>query len=179
MSRRWVISIVVLVAVLVAAAAVVLATRDDDSSDAGSPVRPQTTSSATSSSSTTLPSGTTLPATSTTTAPNPAATTTTSVPDPCAAQGGSIRAALDDAIVGVRESADMDSCRLAAVDPSWAVVHLVARPGQTFDALTVLMHSSGTSWAIVGSGTSNVGCNSAPQQVLADLGIICASRGGA
>jgi hypothetical protein len=100
------------------------------------------------------------------------------LPDPCGAEGAAIKAAVDNGVDGAAANAQVDQCRLAAVDPSWAAVLLSAKPGAAFDTITVLVHGGGGSWAIVGSGTTNVGCGSAPQQVLVDLGIVCSSTGG-
>jgi len=57
-------------------------------------------------------------------------------------------------------------------------VKLVAKPGADFSPVTVVLRGGGGSWTIVATGTSNVGCGNAPQQVLVDLGIFCASTGG-
>lgn len=175
MGRRLLVATVVVLVFIGAGAGVALLTRDDasDSSDS-------TAGTTSTSASTTSPPTTTAPAT-TTSAPTPttaAVPPPAELPDPCGAEGAAIKAAIDNGIDGAAASAQVDQCRLAAVDPSWAVVLLAAKPGADFNAVTVLVHGGGGSWAIVGSGTNNVGCGSAPQQVLVDLGIVCSSAGG-
>jgi len=166
MSRRVVIGIVV-IALFVAAGAAFALWADDDSTDTA--VSTTTTTVATSS--TTAPVTTTAPATTapTTTAP-PAAV------DACGAEQAAITAAIDNGVSGARDRAQVEECRLAAVDPSWAAVRLVARPGATFTAATVVVRGGGGAWAVVGTDTS--ACGSTPQQVLVDLGILCLSGGG-
>jgi hypothetical protein len=85
--------------------------------------------------------------------------------------------AIDAAVSGAQNS-DVASCRLAASDPSWAAVNLVARPGAQFDSLTVILHGGAGSWSIVAQGGTNAGCGQAPQQVIVDLGQFCAGTGG-
>jgi hypothetical protein len=80
-------------------------------------------------------------------------------------------------VPNARAAAQVTACRLAAADPTWALVRLDAQPGATFTPTTVVLHGGAGSWSIVDSGTGNVGCGKAPQQVLADLGLLCTGSG--
>jgi hypothetical protein len=146
--------------------------RDDDTDTA---TRATTTSAATTTSTTT----TTAPA-STTVAPTTTAapTSTTGPPGPCGADAGPIRVAIDAAVTGAGQSADVASCRLAASDPTWAAVNLDAKPDAQFNALTVIVHGGAGSWTVVAQGGTDAGCGQAPQQVIVDLGQFCAGTGG-
>ncbi|HEX5586722.1 MAG TPA: hypothetical protein VFZ17_05400 [Acidimicrobiia bacterium] len=174
MGRRLLVAAAVVLLFVGAGAGIALLTSDDssDTSTAGSTSTSAPASSSAPSS--TTPATTAAPATTTpTVAPADAA-----LPDPCGAEGATIKAAIDNGVDGAAANAQVDECRLAAVDPSWAAVRLVAKPGGSFDTITVLVHGGGGSWEIVGSGAANVGCGAAPQQVLVDLGIVCSSSGG-
>jgi len=171
MSRRLVVAAVVVLVFVAGGAALALLTRDDSPSTSAS-------GSTTSSRPPTTTSGATTTIGPTTTSGATATTTTPALPDPCGADGGAIRAAIDAGIAGARDGAQVDQCRLAAVDSSWAAVRLVAKAGSTFSPVTVVLHSGGGSWTVVANGMQDVGCGTAPQQVLVDLGILCSSSGG-
>lgn len=167
------IGVVIVVVAVGVGAAVAYVTRDDDSSD--STARPTTTTAATT---------TTLPTTTTTTAPASTTPTTTTLPpgalpDPCGAETATIRLAIDNGVEGAAAGADIDACRLAAVDTTWASVQLVPKPGSGFAPLIVLLQGGGGTWSIVAQGGPEAGCGRAPQQVLVDLGVVCGSTGGA
>jgi hypothetical protein len=173
MGRRWIVAGIIVLACVGIGTGAALLTRDDATDEATAP--------ATTTSSTTRATGAPPSSSAPTTTAPPASTappTPTGLPDPCGAETGSIRAAIDSGVDGARERATVDTCRRAAVDPSWAVVTLTAQPGAEFANLTVLVQGGGGSWAIVDQGTRNVGCGQAPQQVLADLGTVCSSTGG-
>ena len=164
-------------AVLVVAGVLAARAIRDDDSDTDAATRATTT---TSSVTTTAPSSTTTTtAPVTTAAPTTAApTSTTGPPGPCGADAGPIRVAIDAAVSGAGQNADVASCRLAASDPSWAAVNLAAKPGAQFAALTVIVHGGAGSWSVVAQGGANAGCGQAPQQVIVDLGQFCAGTGG-
>jgi hypothetical protein len=170
MGRRVLIGALIVVVAVGIGAAVAYVTRDDDSSD--STTRPTTTTGA----------STTTTLTTTTTPPTTAPTTTTlasgALPDPCGAETATIRLAIDSGVEGATDGADIDTCRLAAVDTSWALVQLVPKAGSGFAPVSVLLQGGGGSWSIVDQGGANLGCGRAPQQVLADLGLFCTSTGG-
>jgi hypothetical protein len=119
---------------------------------------------------TTVPTGTVTP---TTIAPVEAPP-----PGTCAAEAGPIRAAVNAGVPGALDGARATECRLAAVDATWAVMRLEAKPGAGFAATTVLLHNNAGTWTIAASGTADVGCGTAPQQVLVDLGLFCSGTGG-
>jgi len=171
MSRRLLLAAAIVLLFVGAGAGLALVTRDDSSDTASEPT--STSAPASSAPSTSAPTTTAPVTTTTTAAPTPA-----DVPDPCGAEGATIKAAIDNGVDGAAANAQIDECRLAAVDPSWAAVRLTAKPGSDFDTITVLVQGGGGSWAIVASGATNVGCGTAPQQVLVDLGIVCSSTGG-
>ena len=175
MARRWILTAVVAAVLVVAGVFAARAIRDDDT-DPGTASRATTTSSASTSTSaptTTAPTTTTV-APTTTTAP----TSTTGPPGPCGTDTGPIRVAVDGAVAGAAQNADVATCRLAASDPTWAAVNLAAKPGAQFDALTVIVHGGAGSWAVIAQGGPNAGCGQAPQQVIVDLGQFCAGTGG-
>jgi hypothetical protein len=177
-ARNWIPWIVAGAVVLAAAgAAVALATDDDSDGTRSAPNTSSTTVATTPAPSTTAPVTTVPPAT--TVAP----TTTTALPEgappgTCAAEAAAIRAAVDAGVPGAHDGAQVAECRLAAVDATWAIVRLEAKPGTGFAAATVVLHSSAGAWTIVDSGTGDVGCGKAPQQVLVDLGLFCTGTGG-
>jgi len=187
MARRWLLTAIVTAMLLVAAVFVAHAIRDDD--EAAAPVRSaattaptSTTTTPTSTSATTVaPSGATTGAT-TTTAPATATTATTAAPGaapgPCGAATSPIRTAIDAGVANAPSNADVAACRLAASDPTWAAVQLVARPGAQFTPTTVIVHGTGASWSVVATGGTNAGCGAAPQQVIVDLGQFCTGTGG-
>jgi hypothetical protein len=129
---------------------------------------------------------TTVPTSTTTTAPTPTAaspttstpTSTTGPPGPCSTETGPIRAAIDAAVSGAAQNADVASCRRAASDPTWAAVNLTAKPGAQFAGVTVVLHQGGGTWLVVAQGGASAGCGAAPQQVIVDLGQFCAGTGG-
>jgi cytoskeletal protein RodZ len=177
MARRWLLIVVMAGVLVVGAVFAAHAIRDDDTA---TPERDATTT--TRAPSTTPATTTTAPvAASTTTA---APTTTTAAPSdneppgPCGAETGAIRAAIDAGVANAQANADLASCRVAASDSSWAAVQLAAKPGASFDVLTVIVHGGAGSWAIVATGGTNAGCGAAPQQVIVDLGQFCAGTGG-
>jgi hypothetical protein len=182
MARRWILTAAVTVVLVVVAVIAARAIRDDD--DDTSAARPTTTSSASSTTSTTSTTTATATSAPATTAPGPTTTataapaTTDGPPGPCGTDTGPIRAAIDAAVTGAAANAQVDSCRLAASDPSWAAVALTARPGAQFDALTVIVHGGAGSWSVVAQGGPGAGCGQAPQQVIVDLGQFCAGTGG-
>jgi len=175
MARRWILTAVVAAVLVVAGVLAARAIRDDDT-DPDTASRATTTSSASTSTSapTTTAPTTTTAAPTTTTAP----TSTTGPPGPCGTDTGPIRVAVDAAVAGAAQNADVATCRLAASDPTWAAVNLAARPGAQFDALTVIVHGGAGSWAVIAQGGQNAGCGQAPQQVIVDLGQFCAGTGG-
>jgi hypothetical protein len=63
--------------------------------------------------------------------------------------------------------------RVSTVSRNWAIARLVATPAfrSTFqNATAVAVKLAGTSrWVVVDVGTAEVGCNIAPNKVLADL----------
>ena len=173
MGRRVVIVLAV-VALFVAAGAAFALLRDDGTSDTAGG-----TSTTSASSTTRTPS---TSAAASTSAPTTAAPTTTlgsgAVPDACGVDSAAIEAAVNKGVDGASTRSQVDQCRLAAVDKTWAAVRLVAKPGADFAATTVVLHGGGGSWAIVGTGGTATVCNQAPQQVLVDLSIGCTSGGG-
>ena len=176
MARRFLVAGAIIAASIVLGTAVALLTRDDDSPDTTVGVTTTTTRAATTSTiaSTAPPTSTepTLITTTTTTQPENV------LPDPCGAESAAIRAAIDNGIEGARDLAQIDECRLAAADMSWALVQVGPRPGTDFAALTVMVQGGGGAWAVVDQGTVDVGCGTAPQQVLVDLGVFCTGTGG-
>lgn len=170
MGRRVVVGVLIVLLAVGAGAAVAYLTRDDEGSDTASGSTMTTTNPPS-----TAPSTTTAPASTTTTTDEaPRAP----LPDPCGAETATIRLAIDNGVEGARDGADIETCRIAAVDSSWAAVRLTARGGSGFAPVTVLLQGGGGSWSIVDRGDGNVGCGRAPQQVLVDLGVVCASTGG-
>ena len=176
MARRWILTAIVAAVLVVVGVLAARAIRDDDSDTDAASRATTTTSSVT----TTAPSSTTTTtAPVTTAAPTTSApTSTTGPPGPCGTDTGPIRVAIDAAVNGAAQSADVASCRLAASDPSWAAVNLAAKPGAQFSALTVIAHGGAGSWSVVAQGGANAGCGQAPQQVIVDLGQFCAGTGG-
>jgi hypothetical protein len=174
-ARRWILTAIVAAVLVVVGVVAARAIRDDDS-DSHTAGRATTTSAATTTTvapTTTLPASTTAAPTTTTTP-----TSTTGPPGPCGADTGPIRAAIDAAVAGAAQSADVATCRLAASDPTWAAVDLAAKPGAQFGALTVIVHGGAGSWTVVAQGGPDAGCGQAPQQVIVDLGQFCAGTGG-
>jgi hypothetical protein len=169
---RWMLLILALGAVGVAVAVLVAPGTDSTSDQAG-------TSDSTRTTTTTVAPATTAPATTrvapSTTAPP---TTTVAVPGACGSVGGAIRAAVDAGVPGASTGADVTECRLAASDPTWALVRLAPKAGSSFTATTVVLQGSGGSWAIIATGGNSAGCGKAPQQVIADLGQFCVGTGG-
>jgi hypothetical protein len=177
MSRRWVVALVAIVGVAAAGAVIALVTHDSDNNH-DTAARTTTSSSTTSTSTTavtTTTSTTTTTTPTTTTAPPPV---TGTAPGPCGAQLGAIRSAIDASVSGAQSGADTAECRLAASDPSWAAVHLVAKPGASFDATTVVLHDDNGAWTVIATDGPSAGCGKAPQQVIADLGQFCVGTGG-
>ena len=172
MSRRLVIGVLIVLVAVGIGAGVAYMTRDDDSSDTAS----GTTSTSATTSTTAGVTTTAAPPTSTTTTTTEPPTSP--LPDPCGAETATIRAAIDNGVDGARDAAAIDTCRLAAVDSTWAMVQLVAKAGSEFAPLMVLLQGGGGTWSIVDQGTANVGCGAAPQPVLVDLGVLCTSTGG-
>ncbi len=170
MGRRLLIGALVVLVALGVGAAVAYVTRDDDSSDETE----RTTTSTTVATTTTSTTTTTAPPTTTTTLEPPRAP----LPDPCGVETATIRAAIENGIDAARDGADIDTCRIPAADPTWAQVHLVARPGASVAPLVVRRQGGGGTWTIAAQGTGDVGCGIAPQAVLVDLGVVCASTGG-
>jgi hypothetical protein len=173
MARRWIVAAVIVAVFVAVGAGAALVTRDDGTGASDASGITTTTPAA---ASTTAPISTSLPNAS-------AATTTTELPkaappDPCGAETGAIRAAIENGVAGTRDRATVDTCRQAPADTSWSVVTLVAKPGTDFSRTTVVLHGGGGSWAVVDSGTANVACGKVPQQVAVDLGIVCAGGGG-
>jgi hypothetical protein len=171
MGRRLLVGTLIVLAALGVGAAVAYVTRDDDSSDEAASTTTSTTVAPVSSSAAT----TTAPTTTTTT---PVEAPRSPLPDPCGAETATIRATIENGIEGARDAAEIDTCRIPAADSTWAQVHLVARAGADFTPLTVLLQGGGGSWSIVDQGTGNVGCGTAPQPVLVDLGVVCTGTGG-
>ncbi len=176
MARRWILTAIVAAVLVVVGVFAARAIRDDDSDTDAASRATTTTSSVT----TTAPSSTTTTsAPVTTAAPTTSVpTSTTGPPGPCGTDTGPIRVAIDAAVTGAAQTADVASCRLAASDPSWAAVNLAAKPGSQFAALTVIVHGGAGSWSVVAQGGTNAGCGQAPQQVIVDLGQFCAGTGG-
>ena len=176
MARRWILTAIVAAVLVVVGVLAARAIRDDDSDTDAASRATTTTSSVT----TTAPSSTTTTsAPATTAAPTTSVpTSTTGPPGPCGTDTGPIRVAIDAAVNGAAQTADVASCRLAASDPSWAAVNLAAKPGAEFAALTVIVHGGAGSWSVVAQGGANAGCGQAPQQVIVDLGQFCAGTGG-
>jgi hypothetical protein len=176
-ARRWIVTVVVAAVLVVAGVFAARAIRDDGT---GTAARRRSTTTAPPS--TRVPSTTSTSTTPSSTAPgsttSSAPTSTTGPPGPCGAATGPIRAAIDAAVSGAAQSADVASCRLAASDTSWAAVNLAAKPGAQFDALTVVLHGGGAAWSVVAQGGPSAGCGQAPQQVIVDLGQFCAGTGG-
>jgi hypothetical protein len=174
MARRWIVSAIVAAVLVVAAVLAAHAIRDDDTTAArdriDAPTSAPSTTGATPTSTSTPVS--TAPSTTTLAPPNG------SPPGPCGTATTAIRAAIDAGVAGAQAGADIESCRLAASDTTWAAVRLAARPGAQFDALTVIVHDQAGAWAIVATGGTNAGCGLAPQQVIVDLGQFCAGTGG-
>jgi hypothetical protein len=175
MARRWILTAIVAAVLVVVGVVVARAIRDDDSDSdtAGRATTTSVTTTTTVAPTTTLPASTTAAPTTTTTP-----TSTTGPPGPCGADTGPIRAAIDAAVAGAAQSADVATCRLAASDPTWAAVNLAAKPGAQFGAVTVIVHGGAGSWTVVAQGGPNAGCGQAPQQVIVDLGQFCAGTGG-
>jgi hypothetical protein len=172
MARRWILIAVVAAVLVVGGVFAARAIRDDGTDTAKR--APSTTGapSSTVSSTTTAPASTVAPTTTST------PTSTTGPPDPCGADTASIRAAIDAAVSGAAQAADIATCRLAASDPTWAAVDLTAKPGAQFAALTVVVHGTSGTWSVVAQGGPEAGCGLAPQQVIVDLGQFCAGSGG-
>jgi hypothetical protein len=172
MGRRILVGVLIVAGAVGIGAAVAYVTRDDDSSDRAGGSTTTTTAA------TTIPSTTAASTTAPTTSPTTTEPPRAPLPDPCGAETATIRAAIDNGVDGARDGADIDTCRIAPVDTTWAAVNLVARAGADFTPLTVLLQGGGGSWAIVDQGQADVGCGQAPQQVLVDLGVLCSSTGG-
>jgi len=175
-ARKWIVAgIVALVVAGGLFVAVVLPSIDDGGTTGRSAPSTRRSTSTTA----VAPSTTVTPPSSTDTLP----TTTTSpagiLPGSCGVDAGPIAAAIDAAVAGARTGAAVTECRHAAVDPSWVLVRLEAKPGAQFAPTSVLLQGGGGSWTIVDSGSNQVGCGKAPQQVLVDLGLLCLGSGGA
>ena len=175
MARRWILTAVLAAVLVVAGVFAARAIRDDDT-DPDTTARATTTSSA--STTTTAPTTTTPPSTTAAPTTTVAPTSTTGPPGPCGTDTGPIRVAVDAAVAGAAQNADVAGCRLAASDATWAAVNLAAKPGAQFDAVTVIVHGSAGAWTVVAQGGTNAGCGQAPQQVIVDLGQFCAGTGG-
>ena len=176
MARRWILTGVIAAVLVVVGVFAAHAIRDDGT-DPTTAQRATTTSSG---ASTTAPSATSTTAPVTTSAPTTTSvpTSTTGPPGPCGTDTASIRVAIDAAVTGAAQSANVASCRLAASDPTWAAVNLTAKPGAQFAAVTVIVHSGPGAWSVVAQGGASAGCGTAPQQVIVDLGQFCAGTGG-
>jgi hypothetical protein len=178
MARKWILAgIVVFVVAGGLFVAVVLPSIDDGgttSRSAPSSTRPSEATTGAEPSTTVTPPSSTNPLPTTTTSSPPAV-----LPGPCGIDAGPITAAVDAGVAGARTNATLTDCRHAAVDTSWVLVHLEAKPGTQFAPTSVLLHGGGGSWTIVDSGSNQVGCGKAPQQVLVDLGLLCVGSGGA
>jgi hypothetical protein len=175
MARRWILTAVIAAVLVVAAVFAARAIRDDDTT-ADTAQRATTTSA--NAITTTVPTSTTAPATTAAPTTTTAPTSTTGPPGPCGTDSGPIRVAIDAAVSGAAQNANLASCRLAASDPSWAAVNLDAKPGAQFAAVTVIVHGGAGSWSVVAQGGAEAGCGQAPQQVIVDLGQFCAGTGG-
>ena len=173
-ARIWTVGGIVVLA-LVIVGVVVFAPDDGSDSSDSAPGATSTTATTGPSPATSVPVTTVAPAT---TAPATTAPAAAPVPGTCAAEATAIRAAVDAGVAGALDGAEVAECRLAAVDATWAVMRLEAKPGSGFAATTVLLHSSDGTWTIADSGTGEVGCGRAPQQVLVDLGLFCIGAGG-
>jgi hypothetical protein len=175
MARRWILTAIAAAALVVVGVFVAHAIRDDDT-DPDTAARATTTSGATTTIAvpTTTAPASTAAAPTTTTAP----TSTTGPPGPCGTDSGPIRVAVDAAVTGAAQNADVATCRLAASDPTWAAVNLAAKPGAQFGAVTVIVHGGAGAWTVVAQGGTNAGCGVAPQPVIVDLGQFCAGTGG-
>ena len=174
MARRWIITAVVAAVLVVGAALAARAIRDDGTRSADRAATTTTSTPAPSSSTTTTAPTSTTIAPTTSTVP----TSTTGPPGPCGGDTAAIRAAIDAAVTGAAQNADVASCRRAASDPTWAAVQLAAKAGAQFNALTVVLHDSAGAWSVVAQDGPSAGCGKAPQQVIVDLGQFCAGTGG-
>jgi hypothetical protein len=172
MARRWILTVVIAAVLVVGGVFAARAIRDDDTDTAQ---RATTTSAAVT---TTAPSTTSPPVTTAAPTSTSTPTSTTGPPGPCGTNTATIRGAVDAAVSGAAQSADIASCRLAASDPTWAAVNLAAKPGAQFAAVTVVVHGGAGSWTVVAQGGADAGCGAAPQQVIVDLGQFCAGTGG-
>jgi len=173
MARRWILFAVVAAVLVVGGVLAARAIRDDGTDTA---TRATTTSGPAAGATTSTPTTSTANSVTPTTTSIP--TSTTGPPGPCGTDTGPIRVAINAAVSGAAQNADVASCRLAASDPSWAAVNLAAKPGSQFDAVTVVVHGGAGSWSVVAQGGTNAGCGQAPQQVIVDLGQFCAGSGG-
>jgi hypothetical protein len=174
-ARRWILTAIVAAVLVVVGVFVAREIRDDDT-DPDTATRATTTTAAvttTTAPPTTAPTTTTV-APTTTTVP----TSTTGPPGPCGTDARPIRVAIDAAVIGAAQGADVTSCRLAASDPTWAAVNLVAKPNVQFGAVTVIVHGGAGSWTVIAQGGTDAGCGQAPQQVIVDLGQFCLGTGG-
>jgi hypothetical protein len=177
MARRTLVGVVIVLAFVGAGAGIALISRDDSSEQSAAAGSTSTAPPTTVAPTTTLPPPETTATTAPTTTP-PSTAPPAGPPDACGVDGATIRSALDNGIEGARDGAQVEECRLAAVDASWALVRLVPAAGSSFTPVAVLLQGGAGAWEIVATGDSNVGCGTAPQQVLVDLGIVCSSTGG-
>lgn len=181
MARRWIFTAALAAVLVVAAVFAARAIRDDGTgSDAATRLDTTApTSAAAAATTAAVPDSTVAPSSTVTPAPTSTSGPPAPVgpPGPCGAEAGPIRAAIDAAVSGAA-NAEVGACRLAASDPTWAAVNLVARPGTQFAATTVIVRSVTGSWSVVAQGGANAGCGQAPQQVIVDLGQFCAGSGG-
>jgi hypothetical protein len=171
MARRWIVAGVIVAVFVGVGVGAALLTREDDGAGSAAPST-TTTLAPRSTTTTAVPEDPTPTSTSTTAPPPP------TVPDPCGAETAAIRGAIEIAVEGARDGAELDTCRLAAIDPAWALARLVARAGAAFEPVNVLLQGGGGVWTVIDVGPATVGCGRAPQQVLVDLGMVCASGGG-
>ncbi|MEX1008243.1 MAG: hypothetical protein WD271_10425 [Acidimicrobiia bacterium] len=185
MARNWIVGGVVVLVLAAAGAAVALRAKEGGGNDAQSAPATNSTAPTAPASSTTAPPTTAPPTTApaettvapTTSAPPAPGSPAGSPPGPCGVEVGAIRAAVDNGVTGARDGAEVAECRLAAVDPSWALVFLDPKSGAEFAESTVVLHGGGGAWTIVDMGTSQIGCGKVPQQVLVDLGLFCVGSG--
>jgi hypothetical protein len=163
----------VVVALLAGLVALGLTACDDgDSGKESKPRRSTTTTTASSTTTTTVPSG----PTSSTTIPSGSGTTTPAPVGNCGPQEPTIVAAIGFGVQGLADRAGqytVQNCRLAPSAQIWAAAEIVPNPGVQLDRSTVVLQRIGALWNVEDTGTSGVGCSSAPANIQTELGLSC------
>jgi hypothetical protein len=162
-------------AALAALLVVSMAACDSGSDKDAKPHRSTTTSSTSTSTSTT--STTLSEANGSTTTSTAAPTTPTESVGTCGNQTDAIVAAVGGSDMGGLNTRQgqftVKNCRIAASSPIWAAASVVPNAGVQLDTATVLLQRIGALWNVEQVGTSRVGCDEAPMDVLTELRLPC------